>query len=262
MIEKDKVYVINQPKRIINAIIVVTGDFPLPDSIHEGLDRLQEKADISFIFCNKHYTESSRVNKRKFSQLYRAMSFIDSSGNIGESIFKLLDYNSSLYPNFISYVISDTKKEITSDFCNKLLEVSGSSIIKPILRIKRLGSEELSNLYKNDYPMVEVKESGVQKFLNLLFPGEQIINRYCCKEEDDDLGSYCTHSSDSIGIYFRASTIKILLMEYSSEKMKEIIRTFINIPDPRYIIPSIIKYLDINNLDIDLEKLEINKITA
>lgn len=263
MMNKNEIYVLNQPKKLINALVVVTGNFPLDEKIHEGLFKLKEVADITFIFNSFHFKEIWNIDKRKFSNLYGATSFIISEYNLGESIFKVLDYSTNIFQKHTGFIITDTNTEITDEDCKKLLEVTGSSIAKPILKIRKLNSEEFFNIYKKEDITDEIVKSKsnsfILKIINLIFNNFNISK---INEEDlvNDYDSYCTHTSESSIVYLRSNTVNLLLFEYRSENIKNIVNSFLLKSDFRYMLSSLIKYLEINNLDIDFKNLEINKL--
>lgn len=261
-VNKDKVYIFNQPKHIFISLVIVKNNIPLTTEIHNAIEKIREISDVIFIFSDFHFPKTKNINKIKFSNLYRGIGFIDlSDDNIGNGIFKILEYSDQIFNKHLGSIIFDTDSNINSEnienIKEKILQIGSSSIIKPILKIERLSTENFYELYKEDE---KEKEEKINKQKFFRFP--MFINK--CKNSDtvfENLkGAYCSYTTDSDIIFLKSSLTSILLSKYQSDEIKNIINSFSYNDNFRYMIASLLKILDIDNVDCNILDLDINKL--
>lgn len=253
--KKGEIYIFEQPKHIISSIIIVKNNFPINEELHKKLEDLSKISDLYFIFSDYHFIKSRKIDKEKFTKLYRAGGMIDTvENNLGDSLFKLLDYDITIFQKHLSFIILDTESNLNNKTIENLTKLTGSTIVRPVFKIRRLTSQEFFQIYKNDE---EEKEKISNTWINKLFNKPKLENN------SNLFGAYCSYTSESDVIFFKLSTIKVLISEYleAPEFIKDIfIKSFNEESDIRYLISSIIKYLGINNLNINLEDVEINQV--
>lgn len=248
---KDAVYVRQQPVHSVVSIIVVNSNI-LPISVlaHDNIDKLREISDLFFVFSDKF--DNSRLDINKFTNLYDSCAFIHgSSNNIGKTLFDAICYCSEVFRKHTSYIITDTEKlgKISGnikDDLDKILKITISDIVKPILNIRRLSTEELGEIYiLPEKP--EVKKS-IPWFIKR--KNKESVNI-------DRMNS--THKSESKLILFKSGTIKNLLNSYGSEEFRTYVNTFTE-EDISYLLASYIKKLGIENINTDLRDLKIGVV--
>lgn len=258
-LNQEAVYVLNQPKHIILSVVVVNCSIPLIDRIHKDLDKLVKFSDVIFIFCENKFINNKKINKRKFTSLYQACGFIHSSGNLARTLFTVLEYSKEIFKKHIGITISNLDDiNFTDTQIKNLIEINGSAVMKPVFKIRRLNSDELFESYGKEfeeYDDVELENFKIASFILKLF------NKKKEKEDESDtIGMYKCYTSDSRLLYFKNGTINILLNFANDERMKNYIDSFIDDLDLRGILSSIIKKLNIDNLNQNIEDLEINNL--
>lgn len=254
----EAVYVLNQPKHIILSVVVVNCSIPLIDRIHEDLDKLVKFSDVIFIFCEDKFINNKKINKRKFTSLYQACGFIESSGNLAKTLFTVLEYSKEIFKKHIGITISNLDDiNLTDTQVKNLIEINGSAVMKPVFKIRRLNSDELYESYSNkefeEYDDIELVNFKLVSFILKLFNKKK-------EEENDTIGMYKCYTSDSRLLYFKNGTINILLNFANDERMKSYIDSFIDDLDIRGILSSMIKKLNIDSLNQNIEDLEINNL--
>lgn len=253
--KKDEIYVLEQPKHLIQSIIVVDLDeFPVSEKIHDSLGKLSEVSDIIFVFSEFHFSGQKTIVKRKFSSLYQASAYIDSSSNIlGNSIFKALLYSREIFDNHLSYTISklsDLENVEDTEF-DGLLKITGSSILKPIYKERKLSNSELYQNYK-------LIERNVQKNIGYI----DFIRWYLLGEDStetviSDNRMYSNWYTDSSFMYYRTGTIKLFCEKYLSDpEFKLRLETF-DEDDPKYLFSSITRFMGIEVLSLNIKDVKI-----
>lgn len=236
----DSFFILNQPKHITLSIVVIT-DVPLLEKEHNNLDKLSETSDIMFIFSKNLLN----INKRKFTSLYNGCGYVTEGDSMTTTLLNTFEYSKEIFKKHIGTLIINNASNLGDENINKLLknimEVNNSSIIKPILNIKRLNSGEVFNIYK-------IKNKNIFK---------KLINK-----QEDFLGMHSLYTSESKFIYFKNKTIDIILKLIQEDYFIDIkyVESFKNY-DVRYFLSSVIKKLNIDNLNQDIEELEINKLS-
>lgn len=257
-LNQEAVYVLNQPKHIILSVVIVDCSIPLIDRIHKDLDKLVKFSDVIFIFCEDKFINNKKINKRKFTSLYQACGFIESSGNLARTLFTVLEYSKEIFKKHIGITISNLDDiNLTDTQIKNLIEINGSAVMKPVFKIRRLNSDELYESYSNkefeEYDDIELENFKLASFILKLFNKKR-------EENNDTIGMYKCYTSDSRLLYFKNGTINILLNFVNDERMKSYIDSFINDLDIRGILSSITKKLNIDNLNQNIEDLEINNL--
>ena len=257
-LNQEAVYVLNQPKHIILSVVIVDCSIPLIDRIHKDLDKLVKFSDVIFIFCEDKFINNKKINKRKFTSLYQACGFIESSGNLARTLFTVLEYSKEIFKKHIGITISNLDDiNLTDTQIKNLIEINGSAVMKPVFKIRRLNSDELYESYSNkefeEYDDIELENFKLASFILKLFNKKR-------EENNDTIGMYKCYTSDSRLLYFKNGTINILLNFVNDERMKNYIDSFIDDLDIRGILSSIIKKLNIDNLNQNIEDLEINNL--
>ena len=253
--KKDEIYVLNQPKHIIQSIILVDSNtFPISDKIHENLSKLNEISDIIFVFSETHFPEQEKIIKRKFSSLYQASAYINSSGKIlGNTIFKTLLYSREVFDLHISYTISllsDLEKVNNSDF-EGLVKITGSSILKPVYKERKLTASELYDNYKT--PEYKIRTNNFKSF----------IKWYLFNEDNVELPNdyfnrmYSIWSTESPFMFYRTGTIKLLCDKYLNDvEFQNQIELF-DENNPKYLFASITRSMGIEVLNLNIEDVKI-----
>lgn len=254
-LNREAVYVLNQPKHIILSIVVVDCQVPLKTAMHHDLDKLVRYSDVIFIFCNK-FSSNKKIDKRKFTSLYQACGFVESSGNLAKTLFTVLEYSKEIFKKHIGITISNLDDiDVTDTQIKNLIEINGSAIMKPVFKIRRLESNELFEIYERDVESeeIEAKFKLTTSILNLIDRKNKIIT-------DDDYGMFKCYTSDSKLLYFKNGTINLILNFVNSPKSTNYINSFENELDIRSVLSSMIKKLGIDNLNQNIEDLEINNL--
>lgn len=271
-INKGEVYVVNQPKhRLISIVLVDTNTFPLVSRIHNSIDKLVEISDVFFIFSDFHYKSQTLLDKTKITSLYQACAFIDCDGkDLGNCLFKVFNYAKEIFNTHTGYLIVDLNKldmKSGSESLNrKLLEINGSSIMKPVFKIRRLESDELYKIYGREREESETKDTITKRGLIATIVK---IYQECTPEKvkedelysDVNFGINSCYTTNSALMYFRNGTINIFLTYYKNQKWKDYVSSFSYSSNCySYLLPSLVKKLELDNLDQNIETLEFNMI--
>lgn len=248
---KNAVYVVKQPKHpIVTVILVNSDDLPLSHQAHQNIDALSTISDIVFVF-SEHF-KTSDVDIRKFASLYGATAYMLESGpRIGPGIFRALAYCQGVFQTFAGYILTDTIRLrevglLGQSKLEKIQEVTMSPISKPIMNITRLSAEELGNIYLKPYGDTRPDPTPSWMFW------KSHDNEY---DIEDRINS--THKSASKFLYFKVPVIKALLTRYEDKEFQSYLRSFSE-DDFTFLIASLIKKLDLDNLDADIINLEFN----
>lgn len=223
--KKEEIYVINQPKHILLSVVVVDCDLPLTQDVHENINELRSISDVLFVFSDRFQD----INKKKFTALYECCGYIESTGNIGRTVMKAMIYGKEIFEKHIGFTVGCLSSLRKSGFSGKLQTLLGSSISQPVFKLRRLSSEEYYEIYK-----------------------EKRTCFLCNKENVDNM--FCSYTTDSMMMFFRARTIDILFDFMNSNK--DVVDSFKK-TDPRFFYASLIKFLNIELVDKNLEDVEI-----
>ena len=207
---KDCMYVLDQPKHAIASIIFVRTDFIIPvlELVHKNLDNLGLISDLIFIFSDKYEklkeNKQKKVNPRKFSNLYRACSFFCGSKSVvPEPLLEVLLYCQEVFNHHAAYIITDTLKlgdiELTEKALSNIQVVAMSEIKRPVIEIDRLSADELGEIY-----YMRNQTNWIKLFRE---------SRRGCGDRE-----FTTHSSDSPLVFLKSYAAEQILREYKENK--------------------------------------------
>lgn len=240
-LDKDEVFVLNQPCHTIFSLVVVDSVFPISSDVHDALGKLAEVSDLVFVFSDNF---GGSINRMKFSSLYNACAWLDSGDSISDSLFKVLQYDLEVFEGqHISYLVynSSDLTYIGNEFIDQIQKINMMSISKPIFKSRRLSSEEYYEIYKlgnNEKSKLRIFESK--------------------KEKKSDISNmYCSYTSDSSVLFFKRGTIDLFVKFWCDPETKAYIGTFQKW-DCRYLFASLTKRLGIDTFDCNIEELKIS----
>ena len=253
-VKNNEIYVINQPKSIILSLIVIDLDLvkELPEKIHNALVKLRDYSDLFFIFTQDH----KKIDKIKFTSLYRGCGFIISPGNnLGRSIFKIMEYDLEIFNDLKKHLaITISRISDLNDIVNKDLEkltLMTGSIGRPVFRNRILKSEELHDIYTIPEELKPVEESkNVFKTIIGMIKHKKEIQL-----ETDGVGMFNTWHSNSPVMYFPKPIIE-QFVEKDSINFENWVDTFTT-SDPRYMFSSLINLMNIKILDLDFWEVKL-----
>lgn len=234
MIEKDAVYINQQPKHSLLSIVVVGDNFPQPQEVHEGLFNLSGISDVIFIFSDKYFHSSKNCQKSKFVSLYNACGYIDSYSSLPETLLQVFMYDKEIFKCHTGIALMNSWN-IGSNI-SLLEKINASNIKKPIYKPRHLNSEEYFDIYKK---VEKINWIGKEKTL-----------------EDDTVNMYSTHGTESNVVFLRPDIINLILKFDKEPGLKNYISSFDN-SDLRYFIASTLNYLGIEALGINIGEVEI-----
>jgi hypothetical protein len=239
MKEKENEFIIlEQPGKSILSIILVDGDFPMSEESHAGIERLREVSDIFFIIPE---SSSRNLVARNFGSLYQGLGYIVGGKGItnSELLMKTFEYDKEIFGNHILVLITQL-----SDFSKlggeRLQGIAASSLVKPIMKTRRLTSQEFYEIYKAR------EEKIIYKYLPIIHEGssERI---------------YTTHIGITPEILLRPASIQKILEFWEKEDDKGFtgvgyVCSFTQ-PDLRYFMASLLKRMRLGILEVEPETL-------
>lgn len=242
-IKTDAVFVLNQPKHPIASVIIVDSSKPLIPEAHETIDRLRTITDLMFVF-SEHF-DLQHISIPKFASLYGACSYIVGSGKIlGKPVMDILSYCREVFGQHVSFVITDT------DRCEKIgpmknletiLDLTSAPVVAPVLSIRRLGADELSDIYFNQETSPRLE---TWKFWEA--PKDT--------ENQDRIGS--THVVDGYFMFMRSSIVDEILQNMSDLDFIKYLETFVE-SDIGFLMGSLITKLGIKYINTDLMNIDL-----
>ena len=229
-INKDEVYVVNQPKHITAHIIVMGDNFPLCEKVHKKLGELSRAYDLLLIFSPDYYIAQKEIDFDRFSSLYESCAWISSGGNIGATLFKLLEYSREImhHQNYLISDIESFEEESNKIAYDKLEKIIMSPIKNPILKINRLSTDDMYDIYTKSYDTIFHKRGSENK--------------------------YCSYESRSDIMIFRDHTINVML-EFAKD-CPQYMSTF-ETPDIHVILGSVIKRIGLDYLDLNYDEVKV-----
>ena len=248
---KDQIYVVNRPNHPIVSIVVSNWEtFPVSSKIHDNIIKLSENTDTIFLFSDNLFPSSKRIMKGKFTSLYKGCSFLSSSMELPVSIIKILLYCKEIFNHHLGYLIcngSDLENTILDDdFFKKVLEITDSSIVKPIYKLRRLSERELFSYYSRENNDLKMDSRFIERFI------DRFDNHYYVEKEDVYF-KYCNYTTNSTFMYFKNGIVnKILRFNNSFDELIDYSKTFTS-SDFRYFLSNLVKVSGIDNLDMDIE---------
>lgn len=229
--KKDNVFVINQPKHAILSVVLVMNDYPIPQEVHKGIDRLCGYSDVAFIFSG-----AANINKEKFASLYEACLWIDSDYSIPDTVFKVLEYDTEIFKSHPGYVILNSNDIKDVDNSKKIIDLTASSVTYPIYKQLKYDALDYYYVYK------ELTCSNIFK-----------------RKKDIDK-MHLTTTSQS-GMYFKQGTINILLDYWRNSENNDFIHSFDSITQDIYpLFSSMIRHFGLEHIDADPFNLVTNEL--
>lgn len=231
----DEVYVVdtftvdNTKKSLISLIIVGQGEYPLSQEIHDRIYQLSKVSDLFFIF-----TETPKIDPDKFCSLYSGSAWIISSGNLVKTYLKAMSYTYEILSsgNYRGTLTAYDIRELPEIDGEKLLRIVGSALVQPILKMERLGPDEMYNIYSlPDKTSLFERNSSVK--------GDK---------------KYSSWKGTSKLIFFRPGVVPSGLLSFESKE--GYVETF-TWKDIRYFLASSIMYLGVGHTDSEVLDVEI-----
>lgn len=256
---KDEVFVINQPSHALLSIIFLDSEFPLAEGVHNNIFKLCDISDVVFIFSDKYFS-SKRVNKMKFSSIYKSCCWINSKDSLPATLLKFFEYDFEIFKNHVGYMIMNSsdlgKVDIDEKLINNTNKFMREDINNPIFKIKTKTSEEMLDIYGLDEDCEDEDEverslfSKVLDKLTTLIKGNKVVK---IDEEEDISNMFSTYYSESEILFIKSSVVKSILDFSNSDENKRIrfIESF-KYWDIRHFIASIVKYLKLEIYDVNL----------
>lgn len=228
---KNAMYVIEQPKHSIASIISMNSDFPICKNTHDNIRKLGEFTDLIFVF-----PEVPRgVDIEKFTTLYQGSSYlVGNSKSLAIPTKISIQYCVEVFNKHVAFLMTSMRaleyKQLDLNI-QSIQEITASpDTRRPILEIVESDENALSEIY-----MYEEKR---------FFDTHDKIGR-----------KYSSFYTPSPIIYFKALTLKNL-MELCTD---EFLETFTE-PDLSFMWASSIIRKGIGHTNSDLLKVKINDI--
>ena len=246
---KDEIFVINQPKHAILSLVVVDCEFPIPELSHEVMEKLKDSSDVFLVFSDKYFSKSKSINKNKFANLYGVCGWIDSEDNLYNTILKSVQYSIEIFNKHVSFSIINMSdvKSLGENYFSNILNITGSTVTKPIFKLRRLSSREFYNIYSNETDEPKKKTTIFNKIFN--------------KDGDEDMSNmFNSYTSSSTSMFFKKNTMKLFIDFWEDKKSKTYIDSF-DTGDFRDFFASMVKYLGISIIDCNMEDLNIGNLS-
>ena len=240
----DQIYIIEQPSHSILSIMVLEEEkvkFPISQKIHNDLPKLEECSDVFFIFLG----DFNMIDMEKFTSLYGGIGYLKSKDPT-LALFETLQYGKEIFETHITYAIwkfeeIETKIKDMKKVGSNFQRVTMSDLNWPIFEIRRLGPQELCDIY-----MKGEDNKKMNKFLELWY-------KYYWKDDRKE-NKYSTYTSDTTCQVFKRSIVEKLLEAWKNER--EWIDTF-TWADYRYLLASLTKHLNIKIQSHNIEEIII-----
>lgn len=245
---KNSVYVINQPKHSLITFIKIDYDSEVNEDVHNKIDLIQEVSDIMFIF------EPEVINKIdpfKFTELYQSASFIVSDGNLHKTLFEAFLYAKEVYETHVSYIVTDLLKlgnvVLGKEELDNIIKLHVSALEKPICKIRRSTFDELRAIYT-------VNEENSNKSGGLFKKNKEAVL--------NNDGRYYTWTCESDLVFIRKATIDLILKEYEIDrenpdsKINDILDSFKDYTDLGDMLVSYLKRLGVDMIEKSIESIK------
>ncbi len=235
---KNEINILHQPKHSTISLILIDSDkFPISPEEHNAIDKLQEFSDVFFVFSDHLFPSTKGINKTKFTSLYESCGYIDGGGELCETYLISILYSLEIFETHIGFCItriSDLGDIKLEDYSKNIISLTASSISSPVFKTRRLGTDEFYKIYKNS-------------------------NTGIFKKQEDSVNMYCSYTSDSKIMYFKRSSIGIIIDFWKSSENNKYFKSF-SIKDPRYFFASVVKFLTIQKIDANINDLDIGTL--
>lgn len=259
MRQKDEIYVLRQPEKTTLSIIIMKDEFPLSDKLHEDFEKLSKISDIILIFSDKYFPKSKDINKERFSNIYRVTGWIDSSDNLPKSIVKVLKYSKEIFNKHVTYTIMNSWEMNLSDRLINNIVLSGTLVTRPVYKTVRLSSTDYFNIYKkheNEDTIVSLPRPCNSSGWNFFKLRNTESTRGNLIKDTHLFRSFSSYTTKTSVFLFKAVTANNLISFFDDPLSDEYIETF-DWEDFRYCFASLIKRLNIETVDVNIEDLDL-----
>ena len=232
MKEKGEFYILSQPSRMVLSIVLIDSVLPLQEEVHQRLLDLSETCDIFFIFKGG----IGKYSAENFGSLYSACGYIEATNEerLSEVLMRTLEYEKEIFEFPHSLILYTQTSDFTSIGREKLLEISASSISKPIFQTRRLNSAEFFEIYNKEYQ----KENWLSRYFMI-----PIRDYSGCTEN-----IYSSWKSESKEMIFRVPVIEKFI-KFWKDTGESYVYSFSN-PDLRVFLASMCGKLKIDVLNM------------
>ena len=228
---KIEIYILQQPKHSIISIVLVDSVFPIPEPQHESLAKLLEFSDIFFVFPKG----VKGIEKEKFTSLYEGCGWVEEGSGLIETYLRAVLYSLEIFECHVGFCMSrltDLKTDIIDP--QKIISLTGSSLVSPVFETRKLTSHEFYEIYKE-------ANSGI------------------FKTHSDTSNMYASYTSESPILYFKRSNLGTIIDFWRSSENNKYIKSF-TLSDPRYFFASVCKFLGIGTLNSNIHDLDVGKL--
>lgn len=255
-IEREEIYVETQPKKAMTFFVIID---KLPNEVvHNLIFEIKKSANMFFVFSD-NYKDTGLINKLKFSTLYQTNAWIYSAGCLPETLLRAFEYGLEIFKQ-TGYVVTSLSllEKNSKDFNDgtvmvKLETLMAGGTSSPVLNIYTKSGSDFYSVYKKDVdPEEETKpQTTVEKVMNYL------INGSSGKVEKSDIDMmYSTYTSDSSLVFLKSQNVKDIIK--SEDELRKIgyFQSFVE-KDHRPFLASLLKYLEIENIQGEIKDLKI-----
>ena len=264
LINKDEIYILRQPEKLILSIIVIDQELKsgLSGKEHFNLGWMTDYSDIIFVFAEDHWNNQKQIDKEVFTSLYQGCGFISvSNKDLGTGIIKVLEYDREILSDTMvhqGYAVLNMSglDNIDSPTYSQILNIV-PYISRPVYEERRLDSSEFHSIYS----MTELKETPLKKF-----PGRDklwgifkiIVSALKKRLDSKKEGMFSTWHTKSDLVYFPRLIINQILdyVDKDRDYFNIWSKTFIT-PDIRYFIASLVKHLRIEILNVPINNVKL-----
>ena len=245
---RNSVYVINQPKHSLITFIKIDYDSEVNEDIHNKIDLIQGVSDIMFIFEPEVV---NTIDPFKFTELYQSASFIVSDGNLHRTLFEAFLYAKEVYETHVSYIVTDILKlgnvVLGKEELDNIIRLHVSALQKPICKIRRSTFDELRAIYT-------VSEEDTNKGKGFFKRDKETVL--------NNEGRYYTWTCESDLVFIRKVTIDLILKEYENNrdnpdsKINDILDSFKGYTDLGDMLVSYLKRLGVDMIEESIESVK------
>jgi hypothetical protein len=196
----------------------------IKSSTREFESSLMELCKVSDVYIN--ISKRRGICTKKYSHLFPVSGYSSNNGRNSENIISMLDYMTNIVKKYSKILIVDCngEKSINSNVISKL--ITFIPIGKSIFNSCSTPHEEKELIYKSKSWMIP----------------------------ENEIGMNCTHVSYGDKLLLRTDSIKIL--DYLRNN-PSYLPTFIGGWDSNYLIPSLFELLDIEYINLPLDKVDV-----
>lgn len=246
MTNRDSIYVLRQPTRSFLSVVLVRTDLglPLTEKVHEAIDQLEDFSDVIFVFSDRY--KHTDLDMEYFSNLYGAVAYVCSEKEeaLTVPVLEAIRYSIEIWENqHVALLYSDTFKlaeglPVTKE---KVLEITLAQVAGPIMKVERMSSKELGEIYIRQVPEQHSTRSwwGEKKEISTITVKERYWSKW---------------KTDSKIVYWKIQTISQLLKVLWNEK-PEYVKSFVE-DDLGFFWASSVKTAGIKFLNANIENVQ------